>query len=149
MQPGDLAPDFTLTDQEGRSVSLTDSLTYGPVVLFFYPAAMTTGCTRETCHFRDLKAEFSARGATLLGISMDDVARQSKFASTNRIDFPLLSDADGSVARLYGVKRGLALLRVRRTTFVIDTDRRILDAIHSEIYMDRHADRALEVLSAR
>ncbi len=86
MGPGDLAPDFTLTDQHGVSRSLGELLASGPVVLFFYPAAMTTGCTKETCHFRDLGAEFAAVGAQRIGISMDDVAKQSAFSDANGLD---------------------------------------------------------------
>ena len=148
MGPGDLAPDFTLTDQHGVERSLSDLLTQGPVVLFFYPAAMTTGCTRETCHFRDLAAEFAAVGAQRIGISMDDVAKQAAFSDANALDYPLLSDVEGRVARSYGVKRALDVLRVKRTTFVIGTDRRVMDVISSEMNMNVHADRALAALRA-
>lgn len=149
MQPGDLAPDFTLDDQSGTARTLSALLADGPVVLFFYPAAMTAGCTRESCHFRDLAAEFAARGAQRIGISMDDVARQSEFTQRNRLDYPLLADVGGTVARLYGVKRPLNLLKTRRATFVIDTDRRVLEVITSELNMEVHADRALQALDAR
>ncbi|GAS87806.1 peroxidoxin bcpB [Mycolicibacterium brisbanense] len=131
--------------------SLTSLLADGPVVLFFYPAALTPGCTKEACHFRDLAAEFAAVGASRVGISTDPVAKQAKFADIQRFDYPLLSDADGKVASYFGVKRGLLgkLLPVKRTTFVIDTDRTVLDVIASEVSMDTHADKALEVLRAR
>ena len=148
MGPGDLAPDFTLTDQHGVERSLSDLLTQGPVVLFFYPAAMTTGCTKETCHFRDLAAEFAEAGAQRIGISMDDVAKQAAFSDANALDYPLLSDVDGRVAKSYGVKRALDVLRVKRTTFVIGTDRRLIDVINSEMNMTVHADRALAALRA-
>ncbi len=148
MRPGDLAPDFTLRDQHGVEQSLSDLLTGGPVVLFFYPAAMTTGCTRETCRFRDLAAEFAAVGAQRIGISMDDVAKQAAFSDANALDYPLLSDVEGRVARSYGVKRALDVLRVKRTTFVIGTDRRVMDVISSEMNMNVHADRALAALRA-
>ena len=146
MGPGDLAPDFTLTDQSGASRSLTQLLDDGPVVLFFYPAAMTTGCTKESCHFRDLGAQFAELGAQRVGVSMDDVAKQSAFAAANDLDYPLLADVDGGVARAYGVKRPIDLLRVKRTTFVIGPDRRILDVIRSEMNMNAHADGALAAL---
>ncbi len=128
--------------------SLSDLLTQGPVVLFFYPAAMTTGCTKETCHFRDLAAEFAEAGAQRIGISMDDVAKQAAFSDANALDYPLLSDVDGRVAKSYGVKRALDVLRVKRTTFVIGTDRRLIDVISSEMNMTVHADRALAALRA-
>jgi thioredoxin-dependent peroxiredoxin len=131
--------------------SLTSLLADGPIVLFFYPAAMSPGCTKEACHFRDLAGEFAALGASRVGISTDAVAKQAKFADTQNFDYPLLSDRDGKVAGQFGVKRGLLgkLMPVKRTTFVIDTDRTVLDVIASEFSMDTHADKALEVLRQR
>lgn len=148
---GDAVPEFELPDQTGTIRSLTSLLADGPVVLFFYPAAMTPGCTKEACHFRDLAAEFAAAGASRVGISTDPVAKQAKFADIQNFDYPLLSDAEGKVATQFGVKRGLLgkLMPVKRTTFVIDTDRTVLGVISSEISMDTHADKALELLKAR
>ena len=146
MNVGDIAPDFILNDQDGNQHSLSTLLTKGPVVLFFYPAAMTKGCTKESCYFRDLGAEFAAVGAQRIGMSMDSEAKQAQFASINNLDYPLLADPRGSVASLYGVKRGLDFLKVRRTTFVIDTDQRIRDVIASEMSMEVHANRALQAL---
>ena len=112
---------------------------------------MTPGCTKEACHFRDLAAEFAAVGANRVGISVDPVDKQAKFADTQNFDYPLLSDTEGKVATQFGVKRGLLgkLIPVKRTTFVIDTDRKLLDVISSEFSMDTHADQALETLRAR
>lgn len=151
IRTGDTVPDFELPDQTGTIRSLTSLLADGPVVLFFYPAAMTPGCTKEACHFRDLAAEFAAAGANRVGISTDPVAKQAKFADIQNFDYPLLSDADGTVAAQFGVKRGLLgkLMPVKRTTFVIGTDRTVLGVISSEISMDTHADKALELLKAR
>ncbi|WKG06341.1 peroxiredoxin [Mycolicibacterium sp. HK-90] len=151
IRTGDTVPEFELPDQTGTVRSLTSLLADGPVVLFFYPAAMTPGCTKEACHFRDLAAEFAAAGANRVGISTDPVAKQAKFAEIQSFDYPLLSDAEGKVAAQFGVKRGLLgkLMPVKRTTFVIDTDRTVLEVISSEISMDTHADKALEVLKAR
>jgi peroxiredoxin Q/BCP len=149
MQLGDRVSDFTLNDNLGQSFTLSSALTKGPVVLFFYPAAMTKGCTKESCHFRDLGPAFDALGAQRIGISMDDEATQARFATQNQLDYPLLSDTGGLVAKQFGVKRGLDLFKVRRATFVIDVDGRILEAIRSELSMEVHADRALEVLRAR
>lgn len=146
MRNGDLAPDFTLTDQNGVPHTLCEMLNNGPVVLFFYPAAMTAGCTKEACSFRDHSAEFAALGAQRVGISMDSVARQQEFSNNNGFDYPLLSDPEGKVAAQYGVKRAIGFLKVRRTTFVIGTDRRIRAAIHSEINMNAHVDQALAAL---
>jgi peroxiredoxin Q/BCP len=148
MNVGDLAPDFSLADQSGEVRTLSELLRHGSVVLFFYPAAMTTGCTKESCYFRDLAGEFAAVGAQRIGISMDDVEKQALFDSTNQLGYPLLADLGGHVARTYGVKRALGLLKVRRTTFVIRPDRSIADIIHSEMNMNVHADRALAALRA-
>ena len=148
---GDRVPEFELPDQTGASRSLSDLLTDGPIVLFFYPAAMTPGCTKEACHFRDLAGEFTKVGASRVGISTDAVDKQARFADSQQFDYPLLSDRDGSVAEMFGVKRGLLgkLLPVKRTTFVIDTDRTVLEVISSELNMDTHADKALELLRSR
>jgi len=151
MKRGEVVAEFELPDQTGTVRSLTELLANGPVVLFFYPAAMTTGCTKEACHFRDLASEFAAVGASRVGISTDAVEKQAKFADQQKFDYPLLSDAEGAVATQFGVKRGLLgkLMPVKRTTFVIDTDRTVLDVIASEFGFDRHADKALEVLRQR
>ena len=151
MKRGDQVPEFELPDQTGTVRSLTGLLAEGPIVLFFYPAAMTPGCTKEACHFRDLAGEFTAVGASRVGISTDAVDKQAKFSDSQRFDYPLLSDRDGTVAETFGVKRGLLgkLLPVKRTTFVIDTDRNVLEVISSELNMDTHADKALEALRAR
>src|SRR6476659_6532463 len=127
MKRGDQVAEFELPDQTGTVRSLTELLADGPIVLFFYPAAMTPGCTKEACHFRDLASEFAALGASRVGIS------------------------DGAVATQFGVKRGLLgkFMPVKRTTFVIDSDRTVLAAIASEVSMDTHADKALEVLRQR
>jgi thioredoxin-dependent peroxiredoxin len=147
---GDLVDDFELPDETGTPRRLSDLLSGGPVVLFFYPAAMTKGCTMESCHFRDLAKEFTEAGAVRVGISRDSVTKQRQFADKYSFGYPLLSDADGRVARQFGVRRnvGLGPLATKRMTFVIGTDRRVLDVIHSEVSMDAHADRALSVLRA-
>ncbi len=149
MRADELAPDFSLVDQVGKTRTLGDLLADGPVVLFFYPAALSPGCTRESCHFRDLASEFAALGAGIVGISMDEVAKQGDFDRRHHLGYPLLSDPDGRVAELYGVKRSLWFLRVKRTTFVIGSDRRILAVVASEVSMSAHADRALEALRQR
>src|SRR5438309_755600 len=105
MEKGDTAPDFELPDQTGAIRKLSDYLSAGPVVLFFYPAAMTPGCTKESCHYRDLAAEFGAVHAQRLGISADAVDKQHQFADKYGLDFPLLSDADRTVAKAFEIGR--------------------------------------------
>lgn len=149
MHKGDVVPDFTLPDQAGTPRALSDFLAQGPVVLFFYPAAMTYGCTKESCHFRDLAGEFAAVGAQPVGISADAVDKQKQFDEKESLGFPLLSDPDRVVAAQLGAKRSVSFLKVKRITFVIDTDRTVLDVIHSEVSMGSHADKALALLKAR
>lgn len=146
MKQGDKVEDFTLLDDSGTKRSLTELLENGPVVLFFYPLADSSGCTRETCHFRDLASEYAAVGAQRVGISMDSVDKQQGFGAKHSVGFPLLSDPDGAVAAQFGVKRKFGPLKVRRKTFVIGTDRTVLEVIGSELNMNVHADKALEVL---
>ncbi|MEU5695622.1 peroxiredoxin [Actinosynnema sp. NPDC020468] len=149
MRAGDQAPDFTLPDQDGVERTLSALLADGPVVLFFYPAAMTGGCTAESCHFRDLRREFAEAGAQRVGISTDSVSRQKQFATLNDFDYPLLSDGSGEVAEQFGVKRRFGPLPVKRHTFVIDTDRTVIDVVKSEFSMNTHADKALVALRER
>jgi len=130
MRIGDVAPDFELPDDSGAMLKLSDQLAKGPVVLFFYPKAMTPGCTKESCHFRDMKGEFEAVGAQRIGISADTVDKQHQFSTKHNLKRP-------------------GPLMNKRMTFVIDTDRKVLDVIGSETNMDKHADQALEVLRAR
>jgi peroxiredoxin Q/BCP len=169
MIAGDKAPDFTLFDHTGRPRNLSALLSDGPVVLFFFPLASSPICTAQAGHFRDLSSEFATVGAQRVGISTDTVDRQAHFAQQRSFDYPLLSDADGVVSELFGVRRGrLAKLRqsvegkaarggrhsrrrglmarllpVRRATFIIDTDRTILKVISSELRASVHADQAL------
>ena len=145
---GAQAPDFTLPDENGRTVRLSEMLQDGPVVLFFYPIAMTGGCTKEACHFRDLAVEFKEVGAQRLGISTDPVAKQKEFSELHGFDYPLLSDESGEVAGAFGVRRRL-ITPVKRATFVIDTDGTVLKVIASELNMEIHAEQALAALASR
>lgn len=151
MRVGEIVADFELPDQDGVPRRLYDMLAAGPVVLFFYPGAMTYGCTREACHFRDVGADYAAAGVQRLGISRDKVQKQKEFAELHSFDYPLLSDADGAVAAMFGVQRGGVLAKlgmpVKRTTFAIGSDRRVAAVIQSETNMQTHADQALKALA--
>jgi peroxiredoxin Q/BCP len=146
MQKGDHVDDFELPDETGTPRRLSEFLARGPVVLFFYPAALTYGCTKESCHFRDVGAEFEKAGAQRLGISTDPVDKQKRFSDKHSFDYPLLADADGKVAEMFGARRKGG--RAKRETFVIATDGTVLDVIKSEVRFNVHADRALEALQA-
>ena len=146
MEKGDHVDDFELCDETGTPRKLSEFLAKGPVVLFFYPAALTLGCTRESCHFRDVGAEFTAAGAQRIGISTDPVDKQKKFSEKHSFDYPLLADADGTITTMFGVRRKGG--RAKRETFVIAPDGTVLDVVKSELRFNVHADRALEVLQA-
>ena len=149
MRAGDTVADFELPDETGTPRKLSDFLREGPVVLFFYPAAMTYGCTKESCHFRDLATEFKEAGGQRVGISADTVEKQKAFSDKHGFDYPLLADTERTVAAQFDVKRGFGPIPTKRSTFVIDTDRTVLAVINSEVSMNKHADKALEVLRSR
>ncbi|WP_173921946.1 thioredoxin-dependent thiol peroxidase [Agromyces sp. Marseille-P2726] len=135
LAPGDLAPDFTLTDQEGRQVTLSD-LRGSRVVLYFYPEAMTPGCTTEACDFRDNLNSFASAGVRVLGVSKDDVDKLKRFAERDRLNFTLLSDPDLEVQKAYGVwgekaLYGKIVVGSIRSTFVIGPDGRIERALYN------------------
>ena len=130
-----------------RNVDAVDELLAPGGVL--HDAAMSAGCTVEACHFRDVAADFRAVGAQPVGISHDTVEKQARFAERHSLGYPLLSDPDGVVRERFGVKRDLAFAHTRRATFVIDTDRRVIEIVRSELRMNAHADKALAALRAR
>ena len=138
-------PNFAATLDDGRTVDFYDLLADGPVVLFFYPKAFTPGCTAESCHFRDLRAEFAEIGAQRIGVSRDDVSTQSRFRDQYDLDFPLIADPDGAVAKIFGAKR-VGPMPSKRQTFVVGTDGTILGVVASELNMQVHASDALDIL---
>ncbi|MGZ0202082.1 peroxiredoxin [Streptomyces sp. RM1] len=148
IEVGDRVEDFALPDETGTVRRLADLLADGPVVLFFYPAALTPGCTAEACHFRDLAAEFAALGAKPVGVSGDEVGKQREFAARHTLGMPLLSDTDGAVRERFGVRRGFTLAPTKRVTFVIAPDRTVVEIVRSELRMNTHADKALAALRA-
>ena len=133
--PGDKAPSFTLPDADGANVSLAD-FAGKRVILYFYPAAMTPGCTTQACDFRDNLGSLQAAGYTVLGISKDDPATLKTFEERDHLTFPLLSDEDLTVHnayRAYGEKNsyGRIVTGVLRSTFVIGEDGRIVEALYN------------------
>src|SRR5262249_54496987 len=126
IQVGDAAPDFSLADQDGKSVTLS-GLKGCPIVLYFYPKDDTPGCTKEACAFRDAFAEYRERGARIIGVSPDATASHARFARKYDRPFMLLADPDHRVCESYGVWKEKNMYRrksmgVERTTFVIDAD---------------------------
>ncbi len=143
---GDLAPDFTLPDAEGTPVRLSDVLKQKVVVLYFYPRDDTSGCTVESCAFRDKYPDFDLARSEVLGISRDALASHVRFAAKHRLPFPLLSDPDGAVHALYGVRSRLAGLLRDRTTFVIDRTGIVRLAYSSRTDFTGHVRAALKVV---
>jgi thioredoxin-dependent peroxiredoxin len=132
LQPGDAAPDFSLTDDHGATVRLRD-LRGGRVVLYVYPAAMTSGCTTQACDFRDSLSALKAAGLTVIGLSPDSPDRLAQFRERDHLTFPLLSDPDRTVLTAYGAYGtkqlyGKPVEGVIRSTFVIDADGRVEQA---------------------
>jgi len=135
LAPGDTAPDFTLADADGNDVTLS-SLRGQRVVIYFYPAAMTPGCTKEACDFRDSWQSLAAAGITVLGISPDSPAKLRKFRERDSLNFPLLSDEDRKVLEAYGaygekMLYGRKSVGVIRSTFVVGADGKIEHAYYA------------------
>ncbi|HEV2284648.1 MAG TPA: peroxiredoxin [Steroidobacteraceae bacterium] len=136
---GARAPEFTLPDQDGQSVSLSTLLGHGSLILYFYPADFTPGCTREACALRDLHGEILAAGLTVAGVSPQDSATHRAFREKHRLPFTLLSDVDKFVIRMYEV-RGPLGFGVRRGTYLIDQARYIRGAVLADFRIAEHED---------
>jgi len=149
LHAGDVAPDFTAPDQDGRSVTLS-ALRGQPVVLYFYPKDDTPGCTKQACGVRDSLGELRQRGALVLGVSGDTVKSHRKFADKYGLQFPLLADPDHAVGTAYGVWKhkkmfGRQVGYYERTTFVIGEDGRIRQVL-PRVKPDQHVDLVLAAL---
>jgi peroxiredoxin Q/BCP len=142
---GDKAPDFTLNDQQGRTVSLADFRGRKNVVVYFYPKDDTPGCTKESCTFRDQYSAFTDIGAEVLGISSDSETSHKKFAEKYHLPFPLLADTTGAVRKSFQVPKSLGLLP-GRVTYVIDKQGVIRHAFNSQLNPTKHVEEAIEVL---
>lgn len=132
LAPGDAAPDFSLADADGAKVSLAD-YRGKRVIIYFYPAAMTPGCTKQACDFRDSLASLSAVGLTVLGVSPDSPSKLAKFRDKEGLNFPLLSDPDKTVLEAYGAYGektlyGKTTVGVIRSTFVVGPDGKLEQA---------------------
>ena len=151
LEPGQAAPDFNLPSDNGATVHLSDVLAEGKrVIVYFYPAAMTPGCTKQACDFRDNLNRLTAAGYAVLGISKDSPEKLAKFRERDHLTFPLLSDPDLTVHKLYGAygeKKlyGKTHVGVLRSTFVIDTDGKLLLARYN-VRATGHVDSLLKQL---
>jgi peroxiredoxin Q/BCP len=152
VQPGDLVENFTLPDQDGNPISLTD-FKGSPVVLFFYPKADTPGCTIEACGFRDHFAKLKKAGVVVLGISRDTVKAQKKFADKYNLQYPLLADADQTICNRFGVIKeknmyGKKVTGIERTTYVIGPDQKLVHEFN-KVKPEGHAEEVLALLKKK
>lgn len=136
---GARAPEFTLPDQDGRDVSLTSLLNRGPLILYFYPADFTPGCTREACSMRDLHGDVTAAGLVIAGVSPQDPESHRRFRERHNLPYTLLSDRDKSVIKMYEVNGPLGF-SVRRGTYLIDRGRYIRGTVLADFLVERHED---------
>lgn len=149
LRAGSPAPGFSARSSTGETITLRDYLGKTNVVLFFYPKDFTAGCTAEVCGFRDRFTRIRELGAVVLGVSYDDSASHRRFVESYHLPYPLITDADGSIARAYGVTRlGGVVALVKRTTFVIDREGMIRSVIRHELTMSRHIEDVITVLEA-
>lgn len=143
------APDFSLPDQNGKDVKISDYRGKW-VVLYFYPKDDTPGCTKEACSFRDEMKKFKDAGAVILGVSLDDAESHQKFIGKFSLNFPLLCDEDAKVSRLFGVYKKKSMFSksywgIERSTFVIDPEGKIRK-IFRGVKVDGHSDEVLKVI---
>jgi len=145
---GKPAPDFSLPSTTGESISLRQYKGKKTVVLYFYPKDETPGCTKEACAFRDRSEEFEKNNVVVLGVSNDDMETHMRFKEKQKLSFPLLSDPDASVSKMFGVYKqknlyGKKYMGIERTTFIIDRSGRIAQ-IYPRVKVDGHVDDVIE-----
>ena len=139
IQAGERAPEFTLPDETAKDRSLTELLSAGAIVLYFYPADFTPGCTRQACVLRDIHTEIETAGLRVVGISPQNPQSHAKFRAKYHLPFILLSDEHKAVIRMYGVN-GPFGIGVRRATYLIDASRRVRDVVLADFMIARHAE---------
>ncbi|MDJ0941687.1 MAG: peroxiredoxin [Woeseiaceae bacterium] len=139
LRPGSKAPEFILQDEDGKDVSLTDLLHAGPLILYFYPADFTPGCTKEACTIRDIHSDIQAVGLQVAGVSPQDAKSHKRFRDKHDLPFKLLCDPEKTAIKMYDVDGPLGI-GVRRATYLINQDRSIQDAVQADLRIGRHAE---------
>jgi peroxiredoxin Q/BCP len=139
LKVGERAPEFNLPDQSGADRSLTRLLSAGAIVLYFYPADFTPGCTRQACGLRDLHADIRRAGLQVVGISPQSPESHVKFREKHQLPFDLLSDENKTVIKMYGLNGPLGM-GVRRASYLVDANRRIRDAVLADVRIARHME---------
>jgi len=148
MKVGDTVSAFELKDQSGETVRLRDALQQGPVVLFFYPKDETPVCTAEACAFRDANDDLVKAGATVFGISSDDVASHKRFADKHKLTYRLLADVGGRVRQQLGVPRGMFGLTDGRVTYVLDKGGVVRLVHEASLQAQAHVDQAVRMIQS-
>jgi peroxiredoxin Q/BCP len=148
---GQVAPELSIPDQHGKTVTLK-SFKGKQVVLYFYPKDDTSGCTRESCDFRDVESQILRAGGMIVGVSLDGKESHQKFIKKFGLPFPLLSDEDAAISKAYGVYKeksmyGRKYWGIERSTFIIDVEGKV-KAIFRKVKVDGHADEVLTALKA-
>jgi peroxiredoxin Q/BCP len=147
LQVGDRAPDFSATTQDGSTIRLSDFVGERGLVLFFYPKDGTPVCTKEACSFRDSYELFVKAGAEVVGVSSDSAASHQAFTKQHKLSFPLISDSDGALRRVFGVPTTLGLFP-GRVTYVIDKEGFVRLIFSAQFASDEHVEQALKALGA-
>jgi peroxiredoxin Q/BCP len=148
LKTGERAPEFTLPDETATDRSLTELLRTGAIVLYFYPADFTPGCTRQACVLRDLHEEIQRAGLRVVGISPQSPESHAKFRAQYHLPFVLLSDQDKAVIKMYGVNGPLGM-GVRRASYLIDGSRRIRDSVMADFMIAKHAEFVRNAITLR
>ena len=139
LKAGSKAPEFALPDDRGGEISLSDLLQNGPLILYFYPADFTPGCTKEACSIRDIHNDIQSVGLQVAGVSPQDVDSHKRFRDQHDLPFVLLSAPDKIAVKMYDVD-GPFGVGVRRATFLINQDRTIQDAMMADVLIGRHQE---------
>ncbi len=139
LKAGEQAPEFTLENDKNEEVSLSELLRNGPLILYFYPADFTPGCTAEACSIRDIHSDIQSVGLQVAGVSPQDADSHARFRQKHELPFELLCDPDKVAAKMYDVD-GPFGVGVRRATFLIGEDRTIHDAVQADLRIGRHEE---------
>ncbi|MCJ7558715.1 MAG: peroxiredoxin [Gammaproteobacteria bacterium] len=139
LKPGSAAPEFDLPDENGNTRTLAEFVKKGPLIVYFYPADFTPGCTKEACSIRDLHDDILKSGLQIVGISPQSPESHTRFRETHKLPFPLLADEDKLAIKSYDVNGPLGI-GVRRATFLIDSEGVIQDAVLADLFIGEHTE---------
>ncbi len=140
LNPGEVAPAFSLTSDSGTTVTLSELLAQGPLILYFYPADFTPVCTAEACMYRDAASELAAVGARVVGVSPQNATSKAAFKSKHGLNFLLLADPGNEVGKKYGAEGWFGLpFGKRRLTYLIGRDGKVMDVVAADFRVSKHA----------